>query len=61
MLVVAHGAMNNALALNLLHRDIKDYWAGVFPRNCSVSIYEVDGHDYSLIEYGKIFYGEDRK
>lgn len=61
MLVVAHGAMNNALALNLLHRDIKDYWAGVFPRNCSVSIYEVHGYDYSLIEYGKIFYGEDRK
>ena len=61
MLVVAHGAMNNALALHLLHREIKDYWAGVFPRNCSVSVYEVDGYDYRLIEYGKIYYGEDRK
>lgn len=61
MLVVAHGAMNNALAFKLLHRELKDYWAGVFPRNCSVSVYDVHGHDYSLIEYGKIFYGEDMK
>lgn len=61
MLVVAHGAMNNALAYHLLHRELKDYWAGVFPRNCSVSVYDVNGHDYCLIEYGKIFYGEGGK
>lgn len=61
MLVAAHGAMNNALAYHFLHRELKDYWAGVFPRNCSVSIYDVDGHDYRLEEYGKIFYSEDEQ
>lgn len=61
MLVAGHGALNNALAFNLLHRELKDYWAGVFPRNCSVSIYDIQGHSYSLVEYGKIFYDEDLK
>ncbi|MCM1307677.1 MAG: histidine phosphatase family protein [Butyrivibrio sp.] len=61
MLTVAHGAMNNALAYHLLHREIKDYWAGVFPGNCSVSEYKVNGHDYRLVEYGKIFYGGNKK
>lgn len=59
MLVVAHGALNNALAYNLLHRELKDYWAGIFPRNCSASIYDIEGHDYRLVEYGKIYYDED--
>lgn len=61
MLLVAHGALNNALAANLLHREVKDYWAGVFPRNCSVSIYEIKGHDFKCLEYGKIYYKEDKK
>lgn len=61
MLVVAHGALNNALALNLLHRELKDYWAGVFPRNCSASIYDIEGHDFKCLEYGKIYYKEDEE
>lgn len=61
MLVVAHGALNNALAFNLLHRELKDYWAGVFPRNCSASIYDIKGHDFKCLEYGKIYYKEDEK
>lgn len=56
MLVVAHGALNNALAANLLHREVKDFWEGIFPKNCSASIYEINGHDYKLLEYGKIYY-----
>lgn len=54
--IVAHGALNNGLACTLLHREIKDYWAGVFPKNCSVSIYEINGHEFNCLEYGKIFY-----
>lgn len=61
MLIVAHGALNNALALHLLHREVKDYWAGIFPRNCSASVYEIDGHDYKCLEYGKIYYEEDKE
>lgn len=61
MLLVAHGALNNALAIHLLHREIKDYWAGVFPRNCSTSIYDIHGHDFRCLEYGKIYYEEDKE
>ncbi len=61
MLLVAHGALNNALALHFLHRDVKDYWAGVFPRNCSVSVYEIHGSDFKCLEYGRIYYEEDKE
>lgn len=56
MLIVAHGALNNAIAANLLNREIKDYWEGVFPKNCSASIYEINGHNYNLLDYGKVYY-----
>ena len=58
MLIVAHGALNKALMLNLNHQPIKEMWSGIFQRNCCVNIYEINGHDYKLIQNGKIYYEE---
>lgn len=52
VLISGHGAMNKALMYNFLHREIKDFWAGAWQKNCSLSIYEVQGNEYSLIEDG---------
>ncbi|MBO7357523.1 MAG: histidine phosphatase family protein [Lachnospiraceae bacterium] len=59
VLVSGHGAMNKALALNLLHRDLKDFWAGEWQKNCCISIYEINGHDFKLKKDCIIFYEED--
>lgn len=56
MMIVAHGAMNNSIALNLLHRELKDFWEGIFPANCSISIYDINENDFKLVEYAKKFY-----
>ena len=58
VLIVAHGALNKALMLNLNHQEIKDIWNGIFQRNCCVNIYEIDGTDFTLIQNGIIFYEE---
>ena len=58
MLVVAHGALNKALMLNLNHKPISEIWDGIFQRNCCVNIYEINGRDFRLIQDGVIFYEE---
>ncbi len=58
MLIVAHGALNKALMLNLNHQPIKEMWSGIFQRNCCVNIYEINGHDFKLIQNGRIYYEE---
>lgn len=58
MLIVAHGALNRALMINLNHQPIKEMWSGIFQRNCCVNIYEINGHDFKLIQNGKIYYEE---
>lgn len=58
MLIVAHGALNKALMLNLNHDEIKDFWEGIFQRNCCVNIFEIQGNDYKMIVNGRIYYEE---
>lgn len=58
MLIVAHGALNKALMLNLEHKPLKEMWTGIFQRNCCVNIYEIDGENFKLIQNGKIYYEE---
>lgn len=58
VLIVAHGALNKALMLNLNHQKIKDIWSGIFQRNCCVNIYDINGMEFTLKENGIIFYEE---
>lgn len=45
--------------ISLNHQGIKDYWEGVFQKNCCVNIYEINGDNFKLIQNGKIYY-EDK-
>lgn len=56
VLIVAHGAMNKALMLNLKNLEIKDIWKGEFQRNCCVNQYELTENDFKIIEEAKIYY-----
>jgi probable phosphoglycerate mutase len=58
MMIVAHGALNKGLMINLNHQEIKDWWGGVFQRNCCVNIYDIDGEKFTLLENGTIYYEE---
>lgn len=58
MLIVAHGALNKALMLNLNHDEIKNFWEGIFQRNCCVNIFEINDKDYKMLQNGLIFYEE---
>ncbi len=59
MLIVAHGALNRALMIQMNHQTIADFWSGIFQKNCCVNIYEVNGSDFTCIQNGKIYYEED--
>lgn len=56
VLIVAHGAMNKALMLNLKNLEIKDIWKGEFQRNCCVNQYELTENDFKIIEEARIYY-----
>lgn len=56
VLIVAHGAMNKALMLNLKHIGIKDFWKGEFQKNCCVNVYELTGDTLTVIEEARIYY-----
>ncbi len=58
MMIVAHGALNKGLMVNLNHQEIKDWWSGVFQKNCCVNIYDIEGESFTLLENGKIYYEE---
>lgn len=55
VLLVAHGAFNKSLLVYLGHRALKDVWK-VFPKNCSVNIYDVNGNDFDIVKEDVIFY-----
>lgn len=56
VLIVAHGAMNKALMLNLKHLEIKDFWKGEFQKNCCVNVYELTEDTFTVIEEARIYY-----
>lgn len=55
VLVSSHGCAVRALLQNVYQGDLKDFWHGSVPPNCSVNIVEVkDGHAY-LLEEDKVY------
>lgn len=56
VLIVAHGAMNKALMLNLKNIEIKDIWKGEFQKNCCVNQYELTENEFKIIEEARIYY-----
>lgn len=56
VLISGHGAMNHGLILHLLHRDLSQFWDGVWSKNCSITLFEITGNEFILLEDGLIFY-----
>lgn len=56
VLIVAHGAFNKALMLNLHQDEIKNLWSGEFQHNCCVNQYDITADGITTIYEAKIFY-----
>ncbi len=56
VLLAGHGALIKTIYIYLKHLEIKNMWDGEFLQNCSVTIFDIDGHDFKEIQYAKIYY-----
>ena len=55
VLISGHGALNKALFQHLLHKQLKDFWSGVYQGNCAVNKFEIKNGNVSLIEEAKYY------
>ena len=56
ILISGHGALNKALFLHLLHKQLKDFWSDVYQGNCAVNKFEIKNGNVRLIEEAKYYY-----
>lgn len=56
VMIVAHGALNKALIVNLCDLEIKNMWDGEFQKNCCVNIFDISNTNIRTIELAKIYY-----
>lgn len=47
--------IENVLFLHLLHKQLKDFWSGVYQGNCAVNKFEIKNGNVSLIEEAKYY------
>lgn len=55
ILISGHGALNKALFLHLLHKQLKDFWSGVYQGNCAVNKFKIKNGNVRLIEEAKYY------
>jgi probable phosphoglycerate mutase len=55
VLVTAHGALNRAIVVALGHKSVADFWTIPY-YNCAVTILELTGGRFTLLEEAKIYY-----
>lgn len=56
ILIVAHGAINKAIMMNIRKNDIKDFWTGGLQKNCNAIIVSYIHNKFNIVSEGKIFY-----
>lgn len=56
VLISGHGAMNKALMAHLCNRNKAQFWDGAWMKNCSISVFEIEGSNFKMLEDGKTFY-----
>ncbi|WP_130838592.1 histidine phosphatase family protein [Lachnoclostridium sp. Marseille-P6806] len=59
IMVVSHGAWGQSMKLNLRGWPVSDFWKPGFPKNCSVSIFDIHGQEYEELADNRIFYPPD--
>lgn len=58
VLIVAHGALNKSIILNLKNLPIKDIWTGAFCKNLSLYHYEINSDGLKVIDEARVYYEE---
>lgn len=56
ILISTHGAALMGLLSSVHKRGIAGFWGEGVHKNCAVTILEVDNHEISIVEEGKIYY-----
>jgi len=54
--VVAHAAIIRSIMLHVVGRELKDFWGGVYYKNCCVCIIDVKDGQMTALEEAKIYY-----
>ncbi len=60
ILVVSHGALGQALKCALENKPLADFWKPAFPKNCSVTTYDIQGGRVRLLRDNQIFYDPEQ-
>lgn len=56
ILVSTHGAASRALLANVTHASLKDFWGPGVPKNCAVTIVELEKGKWTVKELDKLYY-----
>lgn len=56
VMIVAHGALNRALIVNLCGLSVKNMWDGEFQKNCCVNIFDIRDNNIKAVTIAKTFY-----
>ena len=54
--VVAHAAIIRSIMLSVVGRELKDFWGGVYYKNCCVCIIDVADGNMTALEEAKVYY-----
>lgn len=59
VLVSTHGAASRALLANISRCPLRDFWSGGVPKNCAVTIAELENGEWKIKEQDIIYYGNE--
>ncbi|MCD8336268.1 MAG: histidine phosphatase family protein [Lachnospiraceae bacterium] len=56
VLISTHGAASRALLANITHCPLRDFWCGGVPKNCAVTIADLEDGVWKIKEQDRLFY-----
>jgi len=56
VLISTHGAASRALLANITHCSLRDFWCGGVPKNCAVTIVDLEDGVWKIKEQDRLFY-----
>ncbi|MCD8395807.1 MAG: histidine phosphatase family protein [Lachnospiraceae bacterium] len=56
ILISTHGAASRALLANITHCSLRDFWCGGVPKNCAVTIVDLEDGVWKIKEQDRLFY-----
>ncbi|MCD7833798.1 MAG: histidine phosphatase family protein [Lachnospiraceae bacterium] len=56
VLISTHGAASRALLANITHCSLRDFWCGGVPKNCAVTIVDLEDGVWKVREQDRLFY-----